>query len=1181
MSVEVLTRTEAIRRNISSASNRLKDLNKQRLESPGEIEYLFISIYRVSFDTLDRKQLMQDIIFHLNNPDNVTSKVKLVHRFSTIYNNRILGLEVQNASIYGSKIQLAFDDFDKELARTIKKNDIIIIHRLNDRKLNKIDAVASIMGLGTHSPSGIKDGAVTAGITSSLKDKFTGEIDRRLNALTDDFLTKEKPIFSGLITRPSLVMGSSIKLGIEAQDMVRIMQHINTEEHEEKRYGDIPENLDAFLVKLVIDDENELEVTGEDHVQILTSYILEGLANAVMEHIKSFDSVDDMNADGTQFIIDYLSETNEQIVTEDLDFNDAIFIKPISNGMYLIHISPIKAIKLFTKFYAKNTGINVFFDINTWDTNFMGDKDIINSIYKKIYKGSIGHNPYFTFGIILNIDDDNIVDFAEDKVVATSDNIKFKMFKDFELKNFFTERSFDIIRKQRVNESVVLRHINDEKDRNYESVISEFFFHFTRPISVDITDRTGTLPDGKGDLFKTDGNSFIVSRNARQIYQEKLEEIRVEFATTISLDYIVHTNFTSVRSVEYNSLLTNQMKSVPITQLIQLFLGAMTVIPVSQSRNTTGFDNTSHNISQRIWLSSAIGFSNAAGVESWILKDGLKPTIYFGLNYSPSYVESEDAVTEATYVSDADFINAEMYTLPDNGSLSIYGWSRANIHIGYSKFSDGEWNEQNETTPLSLGMTNVFDLLDVTGDIRHYISENIESQVGGTGTPIAFPRICAFKIKNRTEQNTHASTAIARFDAFNEIPKGSISDDHPAGVGVTPYSVYLGYDLYGMKGAGNLIIEINNNQDLALYAPMYDGVSASLVDIGSIVNIYTQATVKTERQTINPIWNDTEGDYPSVKKVKIGRGFDRKIVLGIQNFFDPTKLLPILRSYAHFIEHGFTGVNGEGDNNWYKSINSFQIYHNINFAEDSVFLTTFKLTGDEGTTRDAKVNTVKELIDGLIKWAEKFEGNIENKRLMMLMYATKYAGIRVSNLNGQGAPVNNVAGKVIFRPSSLMSRIEISNLTNPSAIESMEILVGVVRSLAHYMNRVAKESTTGGVLYMPMSIKSDGEIFKIGDAINFQKPEDIDVGKIEALLKKVTFVNNAKTDLDIYKKIYYIWKATYYFGGAGTDPSGTSGNTMRLYLTDSGIHWASSYEEGDITTKIAESMQLHRLTVGT
>ena len=131
------------------------------------------------------------------------------------------------------------------------------------------------------------------------------------------------------------------------------------------------------------------------------------------------------------------------------------------------------------------------------------------------------------------------------------------------------------------------------------------------------------------------------------------------------------------------------------------------------------------------------------------------------------------------------------------------------------------------------------------------------------------------------------------------------------------------------------------------------------------------------------------------------------------------------------------------------------------------------------------------------------------------------------------------------------------------------------------MNRVAKESTTGGVLYLPMKNKSDGSIFKIGDAITFQDPtEEAIEGKIKKALNILIIGDKPNTNLDIYKKIYYVWKITYYFGGAGTDPSGTSGNTMRVYVTDSGIHWKSSYEESDITTQIAEKMQLHNLKVG-
>ena len=128
------------------------------------------------------------------------------------------------------------------------------------------------------------------------------------------------------------------------------------------------------------------------------------------------------------------------------------------------------------------------------------------------------------------------------------------------------------------------------------------------------------------------------------------------------------------------------------------------------------------------------------------------------------------------------------------------------------------------------------------------------------------------------------------------------------------------------------------------------------------------------------------------------------------------------------------------------------------------------------------------------------------------------------------------------------------------------------------MNRVAKESTTGAVLYMPLRVtKESEEILKIGDAIVFQDHELATLEVIGNVLKNMLLRDPAKSELDLYKKTYYVWKTTYYFGGAGEDPSGTSGNTMRIYITDSGIHWASSYEEEDITSKIAEKMQFRRL----
>jgi hypothetical protein len=209
----------------------------------------------------------------------------------------------------------------------------------------------------------------------------------------------------------------------------------------------------------------------------------------------------------------------------------------------------------------------------------------------------------------------------------------------------------------------------------------------------------------------------------------------------------------------------------------------------------------------------------------------------------------------------------------------------------------------------------------------------------------------------------------------------------------------------------------------------------------------------------------------------------------------------------------------------------------------------------------------------------------------MIKYAHEVSRIRLSDFFGNdGGFLKAVGGEgenevhTHFHPPSLLANISIKPIGNEKAKNTIRILLSVVRGLAHYMNRVAKESTTGGVLYMPLMTKPDGNIFKIGDAIVFEKPKEVEATSMKEniikKLKSVSIVDNPKTDLDIYRKVYYVWKATYYFGGAGTDPSGTSGNTMRLYITDSGIHWKSSYEEKSITTRVAENIQLHRLAVG-
>jgi len=1147
----------------------VKKFIKNHLTRPSDTEYLFISIYRINYSDRNRDQLMKDIIFHLSNPTNLHTDVKLIARFSTIYNNRILGLEVQNASIYGQKIEMALDDFDRDLASTIRKNDIIIIHRLNNKKLNMIDAMATLVGLGTHSPSGVKDGTVF--FSEEIKSKFTDKTIKLANTMADNFLVNEKPFFSGMITLPQSVVGNSIKLTIEGQDMIRIMQHINTEEHEGSEIKGIPKDLDEFFRKLDL-EKDAITIKGDDHISILHSTILKTLGSAVYEEITSYTDSNDASTNNIIILGGQLSQQGSQLTK----FNDRIFIRGISNSMFMVHVSPIKALKLFVKYYAKNTGINTFFDFDLWDTSFFADKTIVENIYRLIYKDLTGMNPYFTFGLTLDYDDDEdgIIPYHIDKL--TGRNTIFKLFKDHPLQSVFSQKTFDNIFKNRVNETVVMKYLNATKLKSSKGInlMAQFFINLVNPTDVDLTDKTGVLANGV-ELFLNNSNgdktSYIISQEARRVYHKNLDKMRVDFYTTISLDYVVSTNFSSVRSTEYNPVLTNKMKSVPITQIIQLFIGAMSSIPISQSKQTTGFDNTSHNISQRIWLSSAIGFKHPiTGHQSWIFKHGYKPVIFFGLNYKPA-VLSTNLGDDLTYMSDSDTINSKMYTLPSVGSLAIYQWGIRNIHIGYSKFNEGDLDSALNIPQLSLGGTMSFDLKSIVGEIDTYVSENLDIQLGRHSNSVlkSIPRIGLFKLVETADQGSTegASDMLTFYDDFGQLRDVDLKMDN--------FWVYLGYDLYAMNG-GASGIKLKDGNGVILYSPIVkaDG-TAKIESLGANIFNSSVANVRTS-------WRDIIGDFPSDEKTKRGLGNDRVVVTGIKDYYDPTQFLPILKSFQHYIKFGLTGVNGEGDKNLYDDKKLFQIYHNMGTV--GYYIKTYKL--DDDNNRSLRINSLSEIVDAFIVFLEQFVGNDDKRRLMMIKYARNISVLKVSAMNGDGAPfrtttVGNTRVK-FFHPNSLMSAIEPHTLQNLPAMDTIRILLSFTRSISHYMNRVAKESTTGGVLYLPLSEKSDGNIFEIGDAISFQENPypSSSISEGVDFLKKITITkNNVKTNLDIYKKIYYVWKITYYFGGAGTDPSGSSGNTLRVYITDSGIHWQSSYEEKDITTKIAETMQLNRLAV--
>ncbi len=1125
------------------------------LQGDNDIQYLFISIYRCKFKTNDRLRLMKEIIYHTRPNNEIQTEIEIVGRFTTITSNKILGLQVEDASIYGSKIEMSLEDFDFELSKKIKQHDIITIHRINKKDLKIIDALASVIGLGSATSSGINDANRInfKGRLSPLND-FPAPGDRVTNKLVSKFLQNETPIFSGLITNPRLVIGNSVKIAIEAQDMIRILQHINTEAQDRHEYKNIPTNIDEFFVNLNSKDD-EFKVKGDDSIQIITSTLLNTLSQAFKDELNSYANYNDAKNKKIVFL-----KSNERLsidITNKLRKHyDWIFIKPISNTMFLVHIAPIRAIKLFVEFYTKNTGVDVFFDFDMWEPesdNFYQNSSIVEDIYKKIFKGSVGVNPFFTFGMTLDTDDQ--IPISEDaftlkygdSLIDNPDSL-FILFKRYIIDHTFTDKTFGTLRKFGITESIVFDTINGNDVSTASELSTDFFLHL-----VDFRERSPFDKDSYSMKHDTNEKMRVIKKEARENYNRKIQELQEEFSNTISLNYIVSTNFSSVRSTEYTPLLHDKLKTVPITQVVQLFLGALTIIPISQSNQTTGFDNSAHNISQRIWLSSAIGFRKKKNDDtydrSWYHKKGMKPTIFFGLRYNPAYADVDNPKTLATYVPLKDIIDVQMNGLPQDGSLSIY--SGDGIHIGYSRFEDGD---HSGTSNLSLGTTNNFNLKTIVGSDTPYISDNVDPQVSANtiGSTKNFPRVAlGYLVKDGTSAT--ATSSLRKFDDFGIIPDTGNN-----------FIFYVGYDLYALKNIDGGNIALTPPEDFTLYLPVSNERKGILTKAGSFRTLGT-AVIN------NPL------NFPEDNIGKIGDGDDKYLVTGIRDFYDPTSFIPILKLYKHFIEHGFADVNGLGDQNIYAAKQLFIIYHNIKFG------THYLELNQEGSEDIVREITLKNMVILLLEWLKRFEGNEATKRYMMVKYANEISKIKVNNIiggQGDGKPFIQTNDLSFFDPPSLLSQIEYSILSNPKAKLTITILAGFVRSLAHYMNRVGKESTTGGVIYMPTQTDQNGEILKVGDAIIFQDPYPDDKDLVPTLvrkLKQITLKETVRSDLDLYKKTYYIWKIVYYFGGAGTDPQGTSGNTMRIYLTDSGIHWQSSFEEKDITTMIAEKMQLSRV----
>jgi len=1162
------------------------------LESDGENEYLIISIYRSEFVNTDRKELMRSILFHKEKPDLTKTDVRLIDRYTTIYNNRQLGLQIENASVYGSKIEMALDDFDQSLAKKIRKHDIIIIHRINKKKIKLIDMVASAIGINTYSPSGVRDGMATSYITEPVKKKLSKIIDSRVNKMTD-FLENEIPIFSGLITNPRVVIGNNAKLAIEAQDMIRILQHMNTEDTDISEIKDIPENLDEFFLDLKMEDlakEKGLNMKGKKTVNIIRSVILRVLAMAVLDKIPAYTPSPTSGVGagiayktGEGILILTPTQTIDTIRRDVRNYHN-ILIKPITNSMYLIYITPLEAINLFIEFYTKNTGTNIFFDYDVTDKhNVFQNSDVVQNIFQELNSGDIVF-PHFVIGVTLEVDG-QVIYYAKDKIQTSEE--AHSILADTTLEYVFTQKTLGLIQKNRVTETLLTKYMNIDEKPTHKTIVRQFFMNLVSPSSTTGSELTDTEIIEYLYHQHTVGERkmAILKRTVRNDYNSALENMKTEFNKAISLDYIVSTNFSSVRSVEYNPTLSNQLKSIPITQIIQLFLGAMTVIPVSQSKKTTGFDNTAYNISQRIWLRSAIGFHNSSNT-SWYHQPNMKPIIYFSLRYAPAYKKNDTSLNaKDIYLPLEDIINTEMYTLPSNASLSIYSAIKDNIRIGFSINKDNKTGSDNDV--MSLGMTNSFDLSTLMGDVDAYVAENVETQLGGITVPTSIPRVGLFELVTAYD-NSKASTALRRYDDFGQITE--IRKDN--------MYIYLGYDMYAMNG-NDAPIKLRNTNHVSLICPMaFSGATSK----GGIIGLDSVFNATRNDTTIPSEWKSSSPDFPADNSVKVGyydddvNRFTKYLVTGIQTYYEVTQFISVLKQYLHYIDYGFTGVNGLGDKNLYDDVDLFKIFHNIVIDNDAYYLTTETIGYTD--PKPVQETSIKDLVLKLLRWLEKYDGNIEKKRLMMIKYAKDISKINTINMKGDDTAFNvegiGVDKKYFFHPPNLMSKIDFIDLENKKAVKTVKILASIVRSLSHYMNRIAKESVTGGVVYMPLKTYKNGSILDVGHKITFVKEKTPPSTSpfyyshvAQNLSDTVYWLKDSvarykyrpNTELDIYQKPYYIWKTVYYFGGAGTDPQGTSGNTVRAYLTDSGIHWQSSYEEKDITTRITEKMQIQRLDI--
>jgi len=1125
-----------------SVAGFMSNMGKMLYPTDGT-EYIFVNIYRIqSKDT--GTEARSDLVKFLKNfrgsGDQINNTTKHIASFSTILNNDILGLQVENASVYGSKIEMAFEDGDFRFSKLIRKNDIIIIHRIPSNLARFFDVITSVFGVSAL-PTSIA-GKKIEKVGDSLISRYTG-----IKTYGQKMILKDnEPIFSGLITKASIVSHGSTQFRLDAQDMIRILQQINTDDIKTTTYASLPTNTDDYFINEASTKTNAKQTT-------YSSDLLHTLAMAVKYHITvTGEEIAD------QIEVKTLDEYNNSTIT---DVNKIYIIK-ITDSVYLFGLNPILAARCYLTYFTKETGMRNYFNFNIFHQTKEMYAKVLKLVEETHANSASTQNPLIMFGAMFS--DSEYTDHQNSNWTSAQ-VYDFLTKNTTQLKYVFTETTMSLLFDYQITEYVVTRAFNTKerkkKDITADELVRTYFWSLIGGITGGDFDATAEFSGGKVFYENTDKDKWRINPKAIDQYIGNIGKVMKAFNKSISFSFLFNTRIRNLRSAKYNPLVKNQQSSIPMIQVIQLLVGAINGLPLSQSKSTGSQIDASYDISQRIWLQSKIGFGNKDNKPEWysFSDEEQIPTIYITIQYGEVQKFSESNITLLEHIMEYEF-----YDLPSNGKFSVYTGAGSGQEVPIIAYIDK--GADNTEPTFSLGSILNFNFQNIYGKdiLQRYQSENLFPQVGAEAIK-TIPRKALMVLTKGTDVN--------KLKAADKDFESSLSS--------LASPIQIGHDIRKYH-EGTFA-----NADMFLQTPVVKSNSSRTTEV---VNMFatngmpTGANAKFQKVGAVTFPEEDEQSFPSAENTCVfNEGTYHVITTGVRKYYDVLAFLPIVQRYLDYMDIGFKGYNGDGDVNVNKYKDGLVVLTNLKFSSANRYV---KFVPDRETTVFNMITELKEFI-------QQFRGE-EAQKYMMLKYATKVTGIETKKFRHGNEAMTTRADQV--RTKFIAENLLQYEIPNPDGQETILAIAGVVFSLSHYMNRLIAQSTIGGVLYIPTSFKGDGtqqfddfnkSYVNIGDALQFVPDKDSTVWTMTELVQRMGkglknlfekfSPQTRKNRLDLFRKPFYVWKVVSYFGGSST--SGTSGSTQRVYITDSGLQWRTSYEEDNITSRIAESIKLRGLDV--